>query len=118
MSLAVGMRNRVPSVVSSRRLDVSEHSLVPESPVDAILNLQRKAGNQAVVGLLDSVFSAAMEVGQLLVAGERLLGESLRSGTGIDENRLTDELFWLEHPDMRGQRLRHGTPEAHRSGSG
>ncbi|HEX5416323.1 MAG TPA: hypothetical protein VFZ25_11700 [Chloroflexota bacterium] len=95
--------NQRPSVLDSA-----------EAPVAAILQLQQQAGNGAVARLVDSVFTAAMEVGQLIAAGERLLGELLQDGKGIDVNHLTNELFWLEHPELRGQKLRPGTPEAAR----
>jgi hypothetical protein len=102
-------RDRVrPSL--SRRKPRGHDRTAPHVPcVATILQLQREAGNQAVAGLLDS---GSMELGQLISQGERLMQEALQHGEGITENRLTDELFWFEHPRLQGQKLRPGTPQA------
>ena len=80
-----------------------------EPGLDTVLRLQRDAGNQAVAGWLAP---ALTELGQLVRDGERLLLEAVRSGEAVGENSLTDALFWLEHPRLRGAKLRAGTPAA------
>jgi len=51
-------------------------------------------------------------VTDLMRAGERLLAEQIEAGARATENHLTNELFWLEYPSLRDEKLQAGTPEA------
>ena len=75
---------------------------------ETILHLQRAAGNSAVAGLMTGITS----VTDLMRAGERLLAEQIEAGARATENHLTNELFWLEYPSLRDEKLQAGTPEA------
>jgi hypothetical protein len=83
----------------------------PGFGTDAILRLQRQAGNAAVTGLLTGGVHAFSD---LLIAGERLLSTVVERGAEARENELTDQLFWLEKPELKGERLQAGSPEAMR----
>ena len=76
---------------------------------DAILRLQRQAGNEAVTGLLTEGIRAA---GDLMHAGGLLLASMVERGVEANQNHLTDELFWRARPDRKGEKLAPGSPEA------
>jgi hypothetical protein len=78
---------------------------------ETLLRLQRDAGNAAVADMLTSGTRA---LGDLLGAGEQLLSKQIAAGVQATENHLTNELFWLEYPSLRGEKLQPGTPEAMR----
>lgn len=96
-------------VRSSRPLQADDQDRAGHT--GAILRLQRDAGNEAVAGLLTSGVSA---FSSLFGAGEQLLAVALEKGVQARENELTDELFWLEKPQLRGEKLQSGSPEAAR----
>jgi hypothetical protein len=77
---------------------------------DALLRLQRDAGNGAVAGLMDGVSA----LGELAQSAGRLVSETLASGSPITENSLTNQVFWMERPALRGKKLKAGTPDAMR----
>ena len=83
----------------------------PNLERDTILRLQRQAGNEAVSGLLTQGMRA---VGDLVNAGEQLLSSAVERGVAARENQLTDELFWLARPDLKGEKLAPGSPETMR----
>ena len=89
----------------------------------AILQLQRSYGNTLVAPAIlaarraariqrqpddgdssGSLATAVVGLGRLVAEGEQLVLAALQGGKGISENGLTDELFWIEHPRLEGQR--------------
>jgi hypothetical protein len=99
-----------PLAVVQRQDSTPKEQLVPEFSVKPDLRLPRPAARQGDGGLLSPVLT---ELGKLISEAERLLLVALQGGQGITEKRLTDELFWLDQPRLRGeQALRAGSPEA------
>jgi hypothetical protein len=45
---------------------------------------------------------------------DQLLSKLVASGVEAHENKLTDELFWAEHPTLRGEKLQPGSQDAAR----
>lgn len=76
---------------------------------ETILYLQRQAGNDAVTGLLTGGMSA---LGSLAALAAELLWKSVATGETMSENQLTNELFWIEQPSLRGEKLEAGSPGA------
>jgi hypothetical protein len=97
---------------ADRRTDTAKHVHDhADFGAASILRLQREAGNEAVTGLLTS---GVHTFGDLLAAGERLFSTAVERGAEARENELTDQLFWLEKPELKGEKLQAGSPEAMR----
>jgi hypothetical protein len=76
---------------------------------ETILHLQRKAGNGAVTSLLIGGMST---LGSLAAVAAEVLWKSVSTGEKVSENQLTNELFWIDQPSLRGEKLSAGSPEA------
>lgn len=108
-SLAPRLGRRAPAEGRARTQPNPAGRPGPATEAETLLRLQRDAGNAAVTDLLTSGTSA---LGDLVRAGERLLAEQIEAGARSTENNLTNELFWLEYPSLKDEKLQPGTPEA------
>jgi hypothetical protein len=93
--------------LDSRRRPDHEHEHPTLGP-ETILHLQRQAGNAAVADLLAGGVST---LGRLVAVATQLLAKAIATGVEASENQLTDQLFWQEHPSLRGEKLQAGSPE-------
>ncbi len=113
---------------------------LPVTPAAGLPALHVLAGNQAVNGLITTLttarFAASNQAMMRLLASpvhrapvavtsapkpdaseqratvEKALVETATMFGLVNEDQATDQVFWLEHPDLRGEKLQAGTPMA------
>jgi hypothetical protein len=80
---------------------------------------QETVGNGAVAGLVSALHlqreaAAAHEssADELRATAEKVMVDAVALFGVVNENEATDQVFWLEHPDLRGEKLKAGTSEA------
>jgi hypothetical protein len=116
------------------------HSRPPVARAAGLPALHATAGNQAVTGLISSLGTVGLPTsnqalmrllaaplqrdpaavtktpqpggGDLRAAVEKALVETATMFGLANEDQATDQVFWLEHPDLHGQKLQAGTPLA------
>ena len=76
---------------------------------ETVLYLQRQAGNGAVSGLISAGLTSLAALEDL---AEQLVVKAIAGGAVTNENEITDDVFWIENPTLRDEKLKPGSPEA------